>query len=495
MHRWLIRLGAQGPRRALVAVAVGLVALIAVGVSSAYVIAGRPAGVTASSRTSPNPTGEWDLTDTYDNVPPDSIYRTGSDTVTFTPTSPGVYTITNEQANGGGTSGVQISGDSFTYEECGASSGGAVYPEGDCPAGSGHFTESWKFDYTGSTYTATGSFQAYGADGSTAFQQYGTFTATGPTKSYKQVVLSGTVRKRVCQFFGPAINLCHVHVVPVRRQVVELRGGGRTSHTKTNGSGIYLFRVKRGSYTIALPGPIEGGVEPDSRSVHAHSDVGNLDFTFCQRHVLTNAEARGCDLVQIIGRVLDENGNPYQLALVAAISGRTDEFPRAYDSSDDEFSDRSGDFSVFAPKGTVTVGATGDSPAGRGETVTIDATRPVNYIAPLKLQPAVVVSSATPKEVIVQVGQMPSQPHTGDHFYIEPSHSHQNQDCTSFEEVPVTTERDGHNAAFEMFPNSDGGTHSAFCVDQAGARGMLETYTAVMLDSQGKLLAARRFTF
>ena len=146
-------------------------------------MAGRWASVTASGDTSPNPTGSWALTDTYDNVPPDSPYRTGYDTVTFTPTSPGVYTITNATANGGGSSGVPVSGDSFTYEVCGASAGGAVYPEGDCPAGSGYFMESWEFDYTGSTYTATGSFQQYAADGSTADLQYGTFTATGPAGS------------------------------------------------------------------------------------------------------------------------------------------------------------------------------------------------------------------------------------------------------------------------------------------------------------------------
>jgi hypothetical protein len=183
MHRRLIRLGAKAPRRVLITAAVGLVALIAVGASSAYVVAGRPAAVAASNDTSPNPTGSWALTDTYDNVAPTSPYRTGYDTVTFTPTSPGVYTITNAQANGGGSSGVEVSGDSFMYEVCGASAGGAIYPEGDCPANSGHFEESWEFDYTGSTYTATGSFQQYAADGSTDDQQYGTFTATGPASS------------------------------------------------------------------------------------------------------------------------------------------------------------------------------------------------------------------------------------------------------------------------------------------------------------------------
>lgn len=193
------------------------------------------------------------------------------------------------------------------------------------------------------------------------------------TPAHASVVLSGTVRERKCErppIDAPNSNACFLRVVPAGGQLIELGGRGRSLEARTNESGVYRFRVKRGSYTIRVSAQTrpKGDVMPVVRSVHARADVGNLDFTFC-RDPQSNSRHLGCDLVEIIGRVFDVHGNPYHLALVAAVSGRTDAFPHFYDISDQEYSDRSGDFGVFAPRGTVTVAATGDSPVGHAELV------------------------------------------------------------------------------------------------------------------------------
>ena len=141
------------------------------------------AGGAAADQSEPSPTGVWSLTDEFDNVPSSSPYYIGYDSVMFAPTAPDTYTVTIGSANGGGTSNVPASGSSFTLWTCGASASGAIYSETDegaCPASSGYFIESWQFDYSTNPYTASGSFQQYGAGGSTAGMQYGTFTAVGP---------------------------------------------------------------------------------------------------------------------------------------------------------------------------------------------------------------------------------------------------------------------------------------------------------------------------
>jgi hypothetical protein len=132
----------------------------------------------------PNLSGTWTISSVFDNVPASSIYRKGSDTVTFKRTAPNTYTVT--VASGGSTSNVVITGPSFTLWSCGASAGGATYSQEDeasCPSNSGHWLEPWHLDFKGAHYTATGTFQAYAADGSTTDLQYGTFTAVGPART------------------------------------------------------------------------------------------------------------------------------------------------------------------------------------------------------------------------------------------------------------------------------------------------------------------------
>ena len=131
----------------------------------------------------PNLSGSWTISSVFDNVPPSSVYRHGSDTVTFKRTAPNTYTVT--VGSGGATSNVVITGHSFTLWSCGASAGGATYSqqdEGACPSTSGHWLEPWHLDFKGAHYTATGTFQEYAADGSTTDLQYGTFKAVGPKR-------------------------------------------------------------------------------------------------------------------------------------------------------------------------------------------------------------------------------------------------------------------------------------------------------------------------
>jgi hypothetical protein len=228
--RWLLRSVAdvhrRRPRRLLV-LALGLAALAS------------GAGPLADAHAEPSPTGTWDLQVEFENVPESSEYRHGEDNVTFTPTAPNTYTITIASAAGGGTSNVPISGNSFTFWECSASASGAIYSElekGACPKTSGHYTESWKFNYSTTPYTATGTFQGYGADESTEDQQYGKFTATGPASN---TTLSG----RIITPEGDG-------EAGVR---VELFGHA-TATTTTNSEGEYSFTVAPGEYQI-VPQP------------------------------------------------------------------------------------------------------------------------------------------------------------------------------------------------------------------------------------------------
>ena len=140
-------------------------------------------GAASGAATVPNLSGLWTIHSVFDNVPPSSLYRRGTDTVTFKRTAPNTYTVT--VGSGGSTSNVVITGASFTLWSCGASAGGATYSQQDeasCPSNSGHWLEPWHLDFKGAHYTATGTFQEYAADGSTTDLQYGTFKAVGPKR-------------------------------------------------------------------------------------------------------------------------------------------------------------------------------------------------------------------------------------------------------------------------------------------------------------------------
>ncbi len=156
-------------------VVVGAIA-IAVGVASS-------SGAASGAGAVPNLSGVWAITTVFDNVPPTSVYRHGTDTVTFKRTAPNTYTVT--VGSGGSTSNVVITGPTFTLWACGASAGGATYSEQDeasCPATSGHFLEPWHLNFKGAHYKAHGTFQEYAADGSTTDLQFGTFKAIGPKR-------------------------------------------------------------------------------------------------------------------------------------------------------------------------------------------------------------------------------------------------------------------------------------------------------------------------
>ena len=81
-------------------VVVGAIA-IAVGVASS-------SGAASGAGAVPNLSGVWAITTVFDNVPPTSVYRHGTDTVTFKRTAPNTYTVT--VGSGGSTSNVVITG-------------------------------------------------------------------------------------------------------------------------------------------------------------------------------------------------------------------------------------------------------------------------------------------------------------------------------------------------------------------------------------------------
>jgi hypothetical protein len=367
--RSLVRLGlgtrGVGRGRRL-AMAVGL-AVAAVSFTGTAGAAGRP---------DPNPTGTWSLTDTFDNVPPDSPYRTGHDSVTFTPTAGNEYTIRIASAAGGGTSHVPISGSSFTFWECGASASGAIYSEADpaaCPVSAGYYIESWRFDYAGRFYTATGKFRQYGPGGATIEgEQRGTFSATGPTNVCggstasesadtaearaaessatmasstcpTRVVLSGTVfyhrcvERKGCRTEQPA---------PLEAANVRVDSPGRHYQTRSRANGTWSVKVPRGTYTVQLLlGHPRDTVEPDSRRVDAHADRSGLDFTVCRPPPDYHGPDFDCKTVAINGQVFGSDGLPYNLLGVY--------FDCAGERQD--LTDVEGRFTVYTQPGPVTV--------------------------------------------------------------------------------------------------------------------------------------------
>jgi hypothetical protein len=159
---------------------IAIVGTIAVAFSAA-----SSSGAASGANAVPNLSGSWTISSVFDNVPPTSVYRHGTDTVTFKRTAPNTYTVTVGSASGGGTSNVVITGPSFTLWSCGASAGGAIYSQQDeasCPSNSGHWLEPWHLNFKGAHLKATGTFQEYAADGSTTDLQYGTFKAIGPKR-------------------------------------------------------------------------------------------------------------------------------------------------------------------------------------------------------------------------------------------------------------------------------------------------------------------------
>jgi hypothetical protein len=159
--------------------------LIAIGGAVAVAFGAASSSGASAAGAVPNLSGVWTISSVFDNVPPTSVYRHGTDTVTFKLTAPNTYTVTVGSASGGGTSNVVITGPSFTLWTCGASAGGAVYSQQDeasCPSNSGHYLEPWHLNFKGAHLKATGTFQEYAADGSTTDLQYGTFKAIGPKR-------------------------------------------------------------------------------------------------------------------------------------------------------------------------------------------------------------------------------------------------------------------------------------------------------------------------
>ena len=377
---------------------------------------------------------------------------------------------------------------------------GTPVDDSDCPtpgSGNDYFIVPMHFTFpTGGPYTIAGTIDQYNHSGD--FESSWTYTATATETigvHKKKVVLYGTVLKRKCDHLPPPLdNKCVVVVVPANRETVLLRGAARVSDARTNSRGRYSFSVKPGSYRIAVVSRRVGRAEsvaPTSRVVDARrngpASIGNLDFTLC--HNPLGDSDRGCDLVEINGSVVDMHGAAYSHPFVeVGRAGSTASLENSDDLSDQGYGDATGHFMLFAPRGRVDVRVSGNTPAAPAVTVSVDATRAVNTVAPLQLLPGISVNTGGrggTGTLYVNIGQLPSQPYSGDHFLIFALHGHGGQECTFGEAAPVTTEDYGHSASFQMFPNADGESHSAFCRD---------TYSAVLDDSDLKEVVSGEFT-
>lgn len=220
------------------------------------------------------------------------------------------FTITDENFNSGGVTIEgngeigHISGDvlTITWPESGgylSTNSYKISPCGDSMSGtfSDNYGRSgepiWVEKVTPEDEAENGSDRAARAN-----------TAT-PTCKLK-VKISGTVIRRVC---AKDTHCKRLQVVPVRGQQVELIRKKKTYEAQTNAKGEYVFRVKKGRYTVHLLGTTKK-VEPDSRSGSASDDVGDLDFTLCKMPDGYGGPTPGCDLVQLEGEITDYYNEP-----------------------------------------------------------------------------------------------------------------------------------------------------------------------------------------
>ena len=235
------------------------VSVMAGGVSSAGVAA-------SSSGAIPSVAGAW-------TVKVAGNCCTGTVTYTFTKTGPSTYSINNE--SGFNSSGVVLSGSasSATMTSYWCNGAASVSPECEAAKLPGTFKVVLMFNLSKCPQTFAGNFsQPFNTTGAYSGTENGT-RACRKRKRRKQVVLSGGVFEHVC---APYSAKCDVVVVPVEGRAVSVTGARGRADTVTAKNGKWTVKVKRGSYTISVPGPA-ASVDPMSRSINAQVDVGHLN--------------------------------------------------------------------------------------------------------------------------------------------------------------------------------------------------------------------------
>jgi hypothetical protein len=136
-------------------------------------------------------------------------------------------------------------------------------------------------------------------------------------------------------------------VVPVHGRAVAVSGARGSFTTETGSKGVYSLKVKRGHYTLRLPGST-GNANPKSRSVNANRDLGHLDFLVCKEPVGYHGPKLPCGLVEIDGQAVDIAGKPYANGIAST----------KYDSAG---VDAQGQFVLFVKPGRVSVDVTASS--------------------------------------------------------------------------------------------------------------------------------------
>jgi len=435
---------------------------------------------TAASTSGPMVAGVWTVYEPKGGVGDTPV----TDTYTFTKTAANTYTITNAEGFTALNVAISSGGSGASATACWTAPASATCAKN----GHGYGLQTFTFDFGSCPATFASKYQAYSPSGATVYGEVdGDGTKTN-TRCSKKVLISGTLRQRRCEIV-PNTNRCHLLVVPWSGQAVELSGAHGDHVTKSSKDGVYRFLVKRGRYAVRVSDP-HGRVEPTSRSFAATANVGNQDFTYCKEPAEAAPGDYGCDLVEVEGSVVDVKGQPYSGGLVAVARGVIKGYPGSTEEGDQTFTDSSGHFVLFAARGTVTVVATGDTPAAPEDQVTVNASLAVNTAATLKLVPGVTVGSG-PDRLTVNVGQLPknaAMPHYD--FTIKPIQVDLGAlgFCRRTETVPFTIGEDsdgGHNANFRVFPERNGKGFSSFC---------LGTYTGVVTNNAGSPVVSTDFT-
>jgi hypothetical protein len=335
-------------------------------------------------------------------------------------------------------------------------------------------TVRWPKDGETHSLSYEGKGEEGGCNGGNLVTWSGSLAVTYTPKKPKKVVLSGTVFERKC---APDKEPCESVLVPATGRAVAVSGAGGDSETEASKTGSYKFKVKRGHYTIRVPGS-KGSVKPKSRSVDAQADIGHLNFLLCKEPEGYHGSKQDCGLVDIEGTVVDIDNQPYANATVSAPGGSSAE------------TDAAGHFVVRTAPGKIEVNAEDKRSIARpSNSVEVDATHAVNT-AKIKLLPKIVMSQAASASVVAQVGGLPLKPSPAtDEFFKAPvkgtvtlgGSGHFGKESVSSD---GKNPRGDRSLTYVLTPNSNG-ISASFCAGD---------YSGTVRSPDHRTLATRTFT-
>jgi hypothetical protein len=431
-----------------------LVLVLVAGAGFALASGHRPLVATVSGAAGSGASGTWKVTDQYPSGPVGDVYtfsrRGNSD----------IYDVTNEigfhaVASIGPTGGAATL--EFNSDGCST-----------CD----HYIEPLTFKISGNgKSTFSGSFKQIHPNGEVGYTGKVRGVRAGARSA--KVQITGGVFAHVCK----REPKCDIGVKGVADKAVVLTGNGTTSTTETDDNGAFSFAVKRGRYTISVPGK-PGNVMPGKIAVNAQSNVAHVDFSICKKPAGYTGPKLACDLVEIDGTAVDAGGSPYATVNVST----SDDFGQT---------DAGGHFVLFAPAGQVDVTASSYYPPNNSpsSTVTIHAVSGRVSTAELKIPAALYVFGTSGQLDLTLSAPILPPPETDVFAFALQSGTVGATGCASRGQLTLTKMTHGSHPQWgwllNITPADAGSSNSTFCSG---------SYTATLSTATGAQLASGTFT-